>query len=121
ESAAAHWALRVCRERGFEPRILHVSSDVLFHLRMVEAGLAAAFLPDMLIAETGSKLQPSSWLPADQRRTLLLIARKGSEENPALNAVRQALEAELQHPQNMQAKLTESCLNRSLIITGSGH
>ncbi len=101
ESAAAHWALRVCRERGFEPRIQHVSSDVLFHLRMVEAGLAAAFLPDMLIAETGSKLQPSSWLPADQRRTLLLIARKGSEENPALNAVRQALETELQHSQNM--------------------
>lgn len=101
ESAAAQWALRVCRERGFEPRVQHVSSDVLFHLRMVERGLAAAFLPDMLLAETGSRLQPSSWLPADQRRTLLLIARKGSEDNLALTAVRQALEAELEHPNEL--------------------
>lgn len=101
ESAAAQWALRVCRERGFEPRVQHVSSDVLFHLRMVERGLAAAFLPDMLLAETGSRLQPSSWLPADQRRTLLLIARKGSEDNLALSAVRQALEAELEHSREL--------------------
>lgn len=97
ETAAAQWALRMCRERGFEPRVLHVSSDVLFHLRMVERGLAAAFLPDMLIVETCSRLQPSNWLPADQRRTLLLIARKGSEDNLALTAVRLALEDELRH------------------------
>lgn len=97
ESAAAQWALRVCHERGFEPQVRHISSDVLFHLRMVEHGLAAAFLPDMLISETGSQLQPSNWLPADQRRTILLISRKGSEDNLALNAVREALEQEL-HP-----------------------
>ena len=101
ESAAAQWALRVCRERGFEPRVQHVSSDVLFHLRLVERGLAAAFLPDMLIQETSSQLQPSNWLPADQSRTILFITRKGSEHNLALNAVQRALEAELHMPHDM--------------------
>ena len=101
ESAAAQWALRVCRERGFEPRVQHVSSDVLFHLRLVERGLAAAFLPDMLIQETSSQLQPSNWLPADQSRTILFITRKGSEHNLALNAVQRALEAELHMSHDM--------------------
>src|SRR5690606_22999265 len=50
-SAAARWAVRVCRERGFEPIVAHESSDLLFHLRMVEEGLAAAFLPDMVVRE----------------------------------------------------------------------
>lgn len=90
-TAASHWALRVCRERGFEPRVAHVSTDVLFHLRMVEQGLAAAFLPDLVMQETGSRLQPSSWLPADQRRTILFITRRGSEHHPGFEALREAL------------------------------
>ena len=51
DSASSQWALRVCRELGIEPVIAHVSSDLLFHLRMVEQGLAAAFLPDMVVRE----------------------------------------------------------------------
>ncbi|WP_346921197.1 LysR family transcriptional regulator [Glutamicibacter creatinolyticus] len=98
DSAATHWALRVCRERGFEPQIAHVSSDVLFHLRLVEHGLAAAFLPDMVMQETGSALTPSHWLPADQRRTILFIVREGSEQNLTLNTVREAVKLALQAP-----------------------
>ncbi|MCA4131685.1 LysR family transcriptional regulator [Arthrobacter sp. M4] len=90
-SASTQWALRVCRERGIEPVIAHVSSDLLFHLRMVEQGLAAAFLPDMVVREAGSDVEPSSWLPSDQRRSIHYLVRQGSEHNLALVAVREAI------------------------------
>ncbi|WP_416417772.1 LysR family transcriptional regulator [Paenarthrobacter aromaticivorans] len=90
-SGSAQWALRICRERGFEPVIAHVSSDLLFHLRMVEHGLAAAFLPDMLVREAGSAITPSSWLPADQHRSIQFLVRSGSERSASLSVVRETL------------------------------
>uniref|UniRef100_UPI002629B90D LysR family transcriptional regulator n=1 Tax=Microbacterium sp. TaxID=51671 RepID=UPI002629B90D len=78
-SAAARWALRVCRERGFEPIVAHESSDLLFHLRMVEQGLAAAFLPEMVVREAGLTLPASPALPLDQRRSVVFLARSGTE------------------------------------------
>lgn len=90
-SASTQWALRVCRERGIEPVLAHVSSDLLFHLRMVEHGLAAAFLPDMVVREAGSYLVPSSWLPSDQQRSIQYLVRSGSEHSLALVAVREAI------------------------------
>jgi DNA-binding transcriptional LysR family regulator len=90
-TASTQWALRVCREIGFEPLIAHESSDVLFHLRMVEAGLAAAFLPDLVVREAGSALVPSPQLPADQHRGILLLTRTGAERHPALTAIRDAV------------------------------
>ncbi|MGX9901220.1 LysR family transcriptional regulator [Arthrobacter sp. SA17] len=96
ESAASQWALRVCRELGFEPVIAHVSSDLLFHLRMVEQGLAAAFLPDMVVREARSTITPSSWLPADQQRSIQFLVRSGSERSASLTAVREAITQVLQ-------------------------
>ncbi|MGO2519940.1 MAG: LysR family transcriptional regulator [Microbacterium sp.] len=96
-SAAARWAVRVCRERGFEPIIAHESSDLLFHLRMVEQGLAAAFLPDMVVREAGLTVQPSPALPMDQRRSVVFLVRAGAESRPALIAVRDAV-AQALHP-----------------------
>jgi DNA-binding transcriptional LysR family regulator len=94
-TASTQWALRVCRERGFEPILAHESADLLFHLRMVEQGLAAAFLPDMLLRETGSPLTPSSWLPTDQHRSILFLVRDGAQNHPMLVAVREAVAAAL--------------------------
>jgi len=91
EAASTQWALRVCRELGFEPIIAHESSDVLFHLRMVEAGLAAAFLPDLVVREAGSALTPSPHLPADQHRGILVLTRAGAQRHPALLAIRDAV------------------------------
>lgn len=96
-AASTQWALRVCRERGFEPAIAHESSDLLFHLRMVEHGLAAAFLPDMVVREFRSPLRPSSSLPSDQHRTIHLLVREGSGERAALLAVRDAVATEFAH------------------------
>jgi molybdate transport repressor ModE-like protein len=99
-SGSAQWALRVCRERGFEPVIAHVSSDLLFHLRLVEHGLAAAFLPDMVVREAGSAITPSSWLPADQHRNIQFLVRSGSERSASLTVVRETI-ARLLEPTNM--------------------
>jgi len=97
-AASSQWALRVCRERGIEPVIAHVSSDLLFHLRMVEQGLAAAFLPDMVVREAGSAITPSSWLPADQQRSIQFLVRSGSERSASLSAVREAIAQALHRP-----------------------
>lgn len=90
-SGSTQWALRVCRERGFEPIVAHESADLLFHLRLVEQGLAAAFLPDMVLQEAGSRLSPSTWLPVDQHRSILFLVRSGSQDSPPLVAIRDAV------------------------------
>ena len=87
-SASTQWAQRVCRERGFEPVIAHESGDLLFHLRLVEQGLAAAFLPDLVVREAGSTLTPSVSMPSDQERSILLLVRAGAEHRPQLTAIR---------------------------------
>jgi molybdate transport repressor ModE-like protein len=91
EAASTQWALRVCRELGFEPRVEHVSSDMLFHLRMVEAGLAAAFVPALVVREAGSRLVPSDRLPANEHRDILVLTRLGAEAHPSYGAVRDAI------------------------------
>ena len=97
-SASTQWALRVCRERGFEPIVAHESTDLLFHLRLVERGVAAAFLPDMVLRESGSLLQPSSWLPTDQHRNIHFLVREGSESRPAIVAIRDAVSDVFRNP-----------------------
>lgn len=92
-TAATQWALRVCRERGFEPVIAYESADLLFHLRMVEAGLAAAFLPDMVVREAGSTITASASMPTDQQRAIVFVVRAGAELRPQLTAVRDAVAA----------------------------
>jgi molybdate transport repressor ModE-like protein len=92
-TGSTEWALRVCRERGFEPIIAHESSDLLFHLRMVEEGLAAAFLPDMVVREAASLLVPSMSMPSDQQRSILYLVRAGAEHRPQLTAIREAVSA----------------------------
>jgi DNA-binding transcriptional LysR family regulator len=84
------WGRRVCQEHGFEPDVAYESDDLLFHLRMVEAGLAAAFLPDLLVREAGATLTPSALLDLDQRRSISMIYRSGSRRRPAIGACRDA-------------------------------
>lgn len=85
------WGRRVCREHGFEPDIAYESDDLLFHLRMVEAGLAAAFLPDLVVRESGTTLTRAPSLELDQSRTISMICRSGAQRRPAIRACRDAL------------------------------
>ncbi|WP_051222503.1 LysR family transcriptional regulator [Agrococcus lahaulensis] len=95
EAPSTEWALRVCRELGLEPLVAHESSDLLFHLRLVEAGLAAAFLPDLVVREAGSALEPSPLLPANEERDILLLVRSGAGAHPWFGVVRDAIAAAL--------------------------
>jgi molybdate transport repressor ModE-like protein len=90
-SSEAHaWVRRVCRQHGFEPNVAYESADLLFHLRMVEMGLAAAFLPDLLVQGEGAQLEPSTMLGTHQRRQISMICRAGAERRPAVAACRGA-------------------------------
>ena len=97
-SEAHAWVRRVCREHGFEPDIAYESADLLFHLRMVECGIAAAFLPDLLVRGEGAQLTPSAVLGTQQRRQIWLICRTGTERRPALQACRDAFLFQLESP-----------------------
>lgn len=89
-SEAHAWVRRVCHQHGFEPRIAYESADLLFHLRMVEAGVAAAFLPDLLMRGEGPRLVPSPLLDTHQRRQIWMICRAGAQGRPAIIACRDA-------------------------------
>lgn len=89
-SEAHAWVRRVCHQHGFEPDIAYESADLLFHLRMVEAGVAAAFLPDLLMRGEGAQLEPSALLDTHQCRQIWLICRAGAERRPSVIACRDA-------------------------------
>lgn len=89
-SEAHAWVRGLCQQHGFEPDIAYESPDLLFHLRMVEAGLAAAFLPDLLVRDARAQLAPSTLLGTHQRRDISLICRAGAERRPAVIACRDA-------------------------------
>ena len=93
-TGSAKWAMRVCWERGIDPLVAHESSDLLFHLRMAEHRLAAAFLPDMVLREAGVDLDPCEALPWGTRRIVFLV-RTGAEESPSLVALRESILAHL--------------------------
>jgi DNA-binding transcriptional LysR family regulator len=97
-SEANAWVRRVCREHGFEPDIAYESADLLFHLRMVESGVAAAFLPDLLVRGEGQHLVPSALFGTQQRRQIWLICRAGAERRPAVRACRDEFLLQLSSP-----------------------
>lgn len=89
--AEAHaWARALCQRNGFEPDVAYESADLLFHLRLVRAGLAAAFLPDLLVGDLGAGPVPTSLIDTQQYRRISLMCRTGSEQRPSVVACREA-------------------------------
>ncbi|WP_398927969.1 LysR substrate-binding domain-containing protein [Streptomyces sp. Ag109_O5-1] len=85
---ARHWALSVCRDAGFEPDVRFETTDLLLHLRLVEEGLAAAFLPD-LVLDGQPVTAELRQLPAGRR--VFTVVRRGRGGHPAVVACRDAL------------------------------
>ena len=80
-SPAQGWALRTCRAAGFEPIVRYRSDDVLLHVRLVQAGRAAAFLPE-LVRRCGFpdvRLRPLPGPP--QFRRIITAVRAGSSRD----------------------------------------
>lgn len=98
DSDAFRWTRNVCREAGFEPRVVFQSPDLRVQLRLVESGLAAAFLPVDLAAEARAPLHDiSDLLPSRLERTVDVVIRRGSERRPDLVACIAAVRTQLAH------------------------
>lgn len=92
-SAARAWAELACRRLGFEPDVRYESDDLLVHLELIEHGRAAGLLPALVAARGALDLQRT---PTGAARTLLTLSRAGTERDPALRVVRDALQTALQ-------------------------
>jgi DNA-binding transcriptional LysR family regulator len=90
-SAARQWAVTLCRDAGFEPDVRFESPDLLLHLRLVEQGHAAAFLPDLVWRGRPPTLALGHLPEERQARRLFTVVRRGSGEHPAIRAGRRAL------------------------------
>ncbi|MDH6195510.1 DNA-binding transcriptional LysR family regulator [Mycobacterium frederiksbergense] len=92
------WTRRWCHRHGFEPDVAYESADLLFHLRMVQSGLAAAFLPDLLVRHADALEKPTTLLDTHQQRHISLVCRAGAEHRPSIVACRDAFVAHLVSP-----------------------
>ncbi|EMF00913.1 LysR family transcriptional regulator [Streptomyces mobaraensis NBRC 13819 = DSM 40847] len=90
-TAARRWAVALCRDAGFEPDVRFESSDLFLHLRLVEEGHAAAFLPD-LVWNGRHPTVPLHPLPHGRHtRRISTVVRRGRARHPAITACRTAL------------------------------
>ncbi|MFJ9561103.1 LysR family transcriptional regulator [Streptomyces fuscichromogenes] len=95
---ARHWAMTMCRNAGFEPDVRFDTTDLLLHLRLVEQGHAAGFLPDLVWIGRPPAV-PLRPLPRGQRtRRVFTVVRHGRSRHPAILACRDALHRAA-HPQ----------------------
>jgi DNA-binding transcriptional LysR family regulator len=93
EGSPAHsWAVALCREAGFEPRVAYQSPDVRVQELFVARGLAVALLPDLMWMES-EPLVDIRPLGVEQSRTIYTVVRSGAEHHPVTAAVREGLAA----------------------------
>lgn len=89
-TTSREWAVDVCRTAGFEPDVRYETSDLQIHLRLVESGLAAAFLPG-LAGPVSAGAGTTARLAGRPRRELFTVTRVGARSRPAVAAVAAAL------------------------------
>lgn len=92
-TASRRWATNLCRGAGFEPDVRYESSDLLLHLRLVEQGHAAAFLPGLVWYERTATVALTRLPEAVRSRRVFTAVRRGGGAHPAVRAAREALAA----------------------------
>src|SRR5215471_7972050 len=90
ETAPREWAVAACRQAGFEPDVRFTSTDPHTHLRLVEAGLAAALLPDLAGAQAREGVVTRR-LHRRPTRQIFTTVRRGAARHPAVEAFTAAL------------------------------
>ncbi|WP_033295429.1 LysR family transcriptional regulator [Amycolatopsis jejuensis] len=88
-SYMAHLTLRLCRESGFEPRVVCRFSNYLMTLQHVEAGLSIALLPGLAVDQRYRVATRPLATPVT--RTIVAVTRRASPRRAAVNAVLDAL------------------------------
>ncbi|MEU6676174.1 LysR family transcriptional regulator [Streptomyces sp. NPDC046925] len=94
QSYMANLALRLCRQSGFEPRVVCRFSNYMMTLQHVEAGLSIALLPGLAVDHRYHVATRELVTPVT--RTITAVIRRGS---PPRAAVRAVLEALRHHPE----------------------
>lgn len=90
-TTARRWATNLCREAGFEPDVRFESTDLLFHVRLVEQGHAVALLPDLVWYGRPPTVALSPLPYGRQTRTIFTAVRRGRSRHPAIESCRRAL------------------------------
>lgn len=94
-SPAHSWAVALCRQAGFEPRVVYETPDVRLQEQFVARGLAVALLPDLMWFDSAPTVAIHP-LGQDQTRTIYTVVRTGAELHPLTVAVRTGLELSVQ-------------------------
>jgi DNA-binding transcriptional LysR family regulator len=93
----AELTVRACRALGgFEPEVRHRSNDLLIILALVAAGQAVTLLPDLVGAASNPDVAVRDIAEGPLERTVFSAIRRSSTRRPALIALRQALQEEVQ-------------------------
>ncbi|WP_328611481.1 LysR family transcriptional regulator [Amycolatopsis sp. NBC_00345] len=89
QSYMANLATRLCRESGFEPRVVGRFSSYMLTLQHVEAGLSIALLPGLAVDPRYRVTTRELAVPVT--RTITAAVRRGSPPRAAVNVVLDAL------------------------------
>jgi DNA-binding transcriptional LysR family regulator len=90
-SPAREWTLAICRTAGFEPDIRYETADMVVQTRLIEAGHAVAFLPDLMGMDRPTRIRLHHLAPTHRRR-IVTTCRSSTRDHPAIQAVRSALQ-----------------------------
>ncbi|GLY40859.1 LysR family transcriptional regulator [Amycolatopsis sp. NBRC 101858] len=88
-SYMANLTLRLCRESGFEPRVVCRFSNYLMTLQHVEAGLSIALLPELAV-DRRYRVSTRE-LASPVTRTIAAVVRSGTPLRAGVNVVLDAL------------------------------
>ncbi|MFK0002703.1 LysR family transcriptional regulator [Paenarthrobacter sp. NPDC090522] len=88
-SAVRDWAEALCRQSGFEPRVVFETSDVLTQVELVREGLAAAFVPTLMPERLRSGITVQTL--QGQSRTIELVTRASRQDDPLFEALAEVL------------------------------
>lgn len=80
-----------CREHGFEPRIKFETVDFEAHRQLVEAGAAAAFLPELFMKQRSLRLRRIKAFRDDLERQIYTVVREGSQHYSSVKLLRQLI------------------------------
>ncbi|MEV0398834.1 LysR family transcriptional regulator [Actinoallomurus sp. NPDC050550] len=97
QSYMANLATRLCREAGFEPRVVCRFSNYMLTTQHVEAGLSIALLPGLAV-DPRYRVATRD-LAAPVTRTITAAIRRGSPPRAAVNVVLDALRHDPDHPE----------------------
>ena len=89
QSYMANLTLRLCRESGFEPRVVCRFSNYLMTLQHVEAGLSIALLPGLAVDRRYRVTTRELATPVT--RTIAAVVRRGTPLRAGVNVVLEAL------------------------------